>query len=80
MSSSNRSSSFPLLVLNITPVIPSAGEIHLGVYNTLYASGENTASGSTQIDLVGHSGDANGAGTYNDPMTLAVGGSLARSR
>jgi hypothetical protein len=59
------------------PPTPTNGEIRFDAYNTLYASGDNTPAGSTQIDLGGHSGNAGGTGTYNDPITLAVGGSLA---
>ncbi len=56
------------------PVAPSQGALQ--VYTTFYASGDNTPAGSTQIDLGGHSGNAGGTGTYQDPITLAVGGSI----
>lgn len=59
---------------------PATGEIRFKAYNTLYAAGDNTPPGSTQIDLGGHSGNAGGTGTYNDPITLAVGGSLATGK
>lgn len=61
-----------------TPVpAPSTGsEVRFVAYNTLYASGDNTPAGSTQVDLGGHSGTAGGTGTFADPVTLAVGGSI----
>lgn len=52
----------------------------MNVYTTFYASGDNTPRGSTQIDLGGHSGNAGGTGTYADPITLAVGGSLINGK
>ncbi len=62
------------------PVTPPAGntsqEIRYQAYTTAYMSGDNTPPGSTQIDLGGHSGNAGGTGTYNDPITLAVGHSI----
>jgi hypothetical protein len=67
----------PLPTPTPTPPTTSGNEIRFTAYNTLYASGDNTPAGSTQIDLGGHSGNAGGTGTYNDPITLAVGGSLA---
>jgi hypothetical protein len=59
---------------------PVAGEFRFIAYNTLYASGDNTPAGSTQIDLGGHSGNAGGTGTFTDPITLAVGGSIINGK
>lgn len=64
-----------------TPVPAVTGnELRFVAYNTLYASGDNTPAGSTQIDLGGHTGNAGGTGTFNDPITLAVGGSLINGK
>lgn len=63
----------------IVPTPPVVG-MNLTVYTTFYASGDNTPRGSTQIDLGGHSGNAGGTGTYTDPITLAVGGSLINGK
>ncbi|MET4804422.1 hypothetical protein ABIA96_007028 [Bradyrhizobium sp. LB11.1] len=46
----------------------------------LYASGDNAPAGSTQVDLDGHSDNAGGTGTFNDPVTLAVGGSIINGK
>lgn len=59
---------------------PSTGEVRFIAYNTLYASGDNTPAGSTQIDLGGHSGNAGGTGTFTNPVTLAVGGSVINGK
>lgn len=70
----------------VTPVPASTpppivnGEIRFIAYNTLYASEDNTPAGSTQINLGGHSGSAGGTGTYGDPITLAVGGSIINGK
>lgn len=58
----------------------TGGEVRFVAYNTLYASGDNTPAGSTEVDLGGHSGNAGGTGTFNDPVTLAVGGSLINGK
>jgi hypothetical protein len=62
----------------VTP--PTAGEIRYQAYTTGYAALDNTPSGSTQIDLGGHSGNAGGTGTYADPITLAVGHSIVNGQ
>ena len=66
-------------VVTPTPV-QTLGETRFEAYNTLYASGDNTPAGSTQIDLGGHSGNAGGTGTYTDPITLATGGSVINGK
>lgn len=64
-----------------TPVPPVIGsEIRFQAYTTGYAAEDNTPAGSTEIDLGGHSGNAGGTGTYADPITLAVGGSLINGK
>ena len=57
-----------------------SGEIRFEAYNTLYASYDNTPKGSTETDLGGHTGTAGGTGTYADPVTLAVGGSIINGK
>lgn len=60
----------------ITPPPVVTGEIRFVAYTTGYAAKDNTPAGSTQIDLGGHSGNAGGTGTFNEPITLAVGHSI----
>lgn len=62
------------------PPITSGNELRYTAYTTGYAALDNTPPGSTQIDLGGHSGNAGGTGTYANPITLAVGGSLATGK
>lgn len=61
----------------VPPVVPPTGsEVRYTAYTTGYAALDNTPKGSTQVDLGGHSGQAGGTGTFNDPITLAVGHSI----
>lgn len=66
----------PPVVVPPVSIPPSSGEIRFVAYTTGYAALDNTPRGSTQIDLGGHSGNAGGTGTYQDPITLAVGHSI----
>jgi hypothetical protein len=58
----------------ITP--PSAGEITLSAYITGYSYWDNTPAGSAEISNPVIHQKAGGSGTYNDPITLAVGHSI----
>lgn len=46
------------------------------VYLTAYAPQDNTPTGSTRIDLGGHTSNLSGDCSYNNPTTIAVGFSL----
>ena len=60
----------------VTPP-PTGSEIILtNVYTTGYANADNTPAGSDETDLGGHTGITGGNGTYTDPTTVAVGGSI----
>lgn len=63
------------------PVPPITGGIVLGnVYVTLYSNIDNTPRGSMQTDLGGHTGSLSGDCTYNNPTSLAVGGSIINGK
>lgn len=64
----------------VPPTQPSQGEIRYVAYTTGYAALDNTPRGSTQIDLGGHSGNAGGTGSYDNPITLAVGHSIVNGK
>jgi hypothetical protein len=53
-----------------------SGEIPFVVYSTGYASGDNTPRGSVKTTIRNTWGTAGGSGTYDDPITLAVGHSI----
>jgi hypothetical protein len=55
---------------------PATGEVRFISYTTGYASGDNTPPGSTIVTIGRVSGNAGGKGTYDDPITLAVGHSI----
>ena len=60
---------------------PTSGEIILtNVYTTGYANFDNTPAGSNATDLGGHSGTTGGNGTYSNPTTVAVGGSIINGK
>jgi len=59
---------------------PAAGENRFIVYFSGYASGDNTPKGSRQTTIGERWGFAGGSGTYDDPITLAVGHSITRGR
>ncbi|MGP0091060.1 MAG: hypothetical protein ACLPKB_14040, partial [Xanthobacteraceae bacterium] len=56
----------------------AAGEVRFISYTTGYASGDNTPPGSTSVTIGNLSGRAGGKGTYDDPITLAVGHSIIK--
>jgi len=57
---------------------PAAGEVRFLSYTTGYASGDYTPPGSTSETIGTNKGRAGGTGTYDDPITLAVGHSIVR--
>ena len=59
---------------------PAAGELRYIAYTTGYASLDNTPPGSTVIALNGRTGHAGGTGTFEDPITLAVGHSITNGK
>ena len=64
----------------VTPP-PTTGEIVLtNVYTTGYANADNTPAGSNATNLGGHSGTTGGNGTYQNPTTVAVGGSIINGK
>lgn len=69
------------LCVPIVVVPPTTGEIvHLNTYTTGYANHDNTPRGSTETDLGGHQGVTGGTGTYANPVTVAVGGSIINGK
>jgi len=56
-----------------TPPATSSGEIYLTAYTTSYAAGDNDPAGSIITYISGIEGSAGGTGTYQAPITLAVG-------
>lgn len=59
-----------------TLVTPQSGEVTLLAYTTGYSWYDNTPAGSAEISHPIIHQSAGGIGTYNDPVTLAVGHSL----
>ncbi|MGE5513494.1 MAG: hypothetical protein ACM31O_19865 [Bacteroidota bacterium] len=71
----------PLAALVALPMLhaalpAAAGEHRYIAYTTGYASLDNTPPGATTVALAGRSGHAGGSGTFEDPITLAVGHSI----
>jgi hypothetical protein len=64
------------VVIGAPPVPAAAGEHRYVAYTTGYASLDNTPPGATTVALAGRSGHAGGSGTFEDPITLAVGHSI----
>lgn len=62
------------------PTVPATPEATMKVYTTFYASGDNTPKGSTITYLDGKEGNAGGTGTFQDPITLAVGHSIINGK
>lgn len=63
-----------------TPIVNGSESILTNVYTTGYANYDNTPRGSTEVDLGGHKGTTGGNGTYANPTTLAVGGSIINGK
>lgn len=57
----------------VTAPVPTSNEVTFTKYITSYASGDNDPSGSTAAYLNGVEGNAGGDGTYDNPITIAVG-------
>lgn len=66
-------------ILHATPTA-AAGELRYIAYTTGYASLDNTPPGTTTIALGGRTGHAGGSGTFEDPITLAIGHSIIDGR
>lgn len=70
----------------VPPVIPPpvtspvAGEVRFEAFTTGYSDFDNTPGGSNATNLGGISGTTGGIGTYADPITLAVGGSIINGK
>ena len=65
----------------VPPPPPITGEIVLtNVYTTGYANADNTPAGSNATNLGGISGITGGTGTYANPTTVAVGGSIINGK
>lgn len=80
-----RISRFLVLPLLLTPLAghampPAAGELRYIAYTTGYATLDNTPPGTATTFLSGRTGRAGGSGTFDDPITLAVGHSVINGR
>lgn len=65
----------------VSPPTTNPSEIILNnVYTTGYANADNTPAGSNAKNLGGHSGTTGGNGTYLNPTTVAVGGSIINGK
>lgn len=53
--------------------VPQGGEVRVGLYVTAYDWWDNTPPGSAAIAYPGFHSQASGAGTYDNPITVAVG-------
>lgn len=60
--------------------VPQGGEVRVGLYVTAYDWWDNTPPGSAAIAYPGFHAEASGAGTYDNPITLAVGHCIVNGR
>ncbi|MEQ1771272.1 MAG: hypothetical protein ABL879_15690 [Devosia sp.] len=68
------------LVLALATVAPAAAETPFRAYLTAYTYWDNTPPGSAEISHPVVHKRAGGRGTYDDPVTLATGHSLATGK
>jgi hypothetical protein len=66
----------PAVEIRSSSPAKAGGEVRFISYTTGYASGDNTPPGSTRVTIGTSNGKAGGRGTYDDPITLAVGHSI----
>jgi hypothetical protein len=66
--------------LSISGKNPAAGEQRFTAYLTGYSYWDNTPPGSAEISKPVIHNRAGGTGTYNDPITIAVGHSISGGR
>jgi hypothetical protein len=57
---------------------PRPDEVRIVAYTTGYASGDNTPQGSTQTTIGDRWGRAGGNGTFDNPITVAVGHTITK--
>lgn len=70
----------PTPVPTPTPNPSTPGELAINAYVTGYSYWDNTPPGSADISNPVIHGSAGGVGTYQDPITLAVGHSISNGR
>jgi hypothetical protein len=70
----------PVVPPPVPPPTTGSGITLLNVYTTGYANADNTPAGSNATNLGGHSGVTGGTGTYANPTTVAVGGSIINGK